>query len=484
MGNEMMRRTAPIPGAVMNTEQLFVNRMRRSIYNAMSSSVITGRSSIAAKLGKSFAGRRDIYKDLGYPGLNELNIDNYLAQYARGDVAGRLVDAPVDGSWKQKPIVKEIGKEKGEDETPFEKDWSELVKNFRVWNVLTRVDKLTGLGRFGVLLMGFNDVTDVLGMKEEAGEKVELLYLQPYSEKNVEINKTDPDPQSPRFGFPLIYKLTMVDSTATGSTKELLVHYTRVIHIAEGLLESNLYGTPRLERGFNRLMNLELIVGGSAEMFWQGAFPGYAYIADADTDMTQAASDIENEIDMFVHDFKRYMKLQGMKIQKLSSDVADPKGHVEVQMIMLSIAYGFPKRILEGSERGELSSDQDERNWNSKLDSRRIDYCEPVILRPLIDSLIEHGVLTPPSEEGYTVVWPDLNTTTDKEKAEVGKTIATAIKEYFVSPDATLALPFEAFLEEILNFDKEKVQRIMELTEASLGDAMNRESNNRDEEDE
>lgn len=481
MPKELMRRTTP-PGGVMNQEQVFVNRMRKSIYNAMSSSVLQGRSSIASKLGKSFGGRRDIYKDLGYPGLNELNIDNYLAQYARGDIAGRLIDAPVDGSWEQKPIVKEVDQdptEKRLEETEFEKDWTALVKKFRIWNVLSRVDKLTGLGRFGVLFMGFSDVTVAADLRNEvSGEKLDLKFLQPYSEKNVEIHSWDNDLTSDRYGYPLLYKLTTADSTGTGATKELLVHHSRVLHIAEGLMESNIYGTPRLERGFNRLMNLELIVGGSAEMFWQGAFPGYAYIADAETDMTQVAADIEKEIDMFVHDFKRYMKLQGLTVEKLSGDVADPKGHVEVQIIMLSIAYGFPKRILEGSERGELASSQDEIHWNDKLNTRRVDHCEPVILRPLLDTLIKYGILTDPGEEGYTIVWPDLNSPTDKDKAEVAKSLSTAIKDYFVSPDASIALPFDAFLEEILNFDVDKVKRIMEKVETSLGGAIAREGNN------
>ena len=467
-----MIRTTPLPTGA-SAEQVFINRMRSSIYRAMSSSVLQGRSSIASKLGKTFGGKRDIYEALGYPKLNELTVNDYFAQYLRGDVAGRLIDAPVDGSWEQKPEIKDQSEG---DQSEFEKGWDELVKWYSLWNIMPRADKLAGLGRFSVLLLGFDDVETKEQLKDPVGTVKELLYVQPYGEKNAEVVSWDKDPQSDRYSQPLTYKLKMASIGNNQGSSDIVVHHSRIIHIAEGLLESNTYGTPRLERVFNRLLNLELIVGGSAEMFWQGAFPGYAFIADAETDMAGSAADIENEIDMFVHDFKRYMKLQGLKVEKLSSDVADPKGHVDVQLTMISIASGIPKRILEGSERGSLASTQDESNWNDKLDTRRINYVEPVILRPFIDKMVEVGLLKKPIGDDYVIVWPDLNTPSDKEKAEVAKSRADAIRSYLQSPDAFLALSFESFLSEILEFDKDKVDRITENQKALVDGMLAREA--------
>jgi len=462
-----MRRNSPTKAGTRDPETILANRARQAIFRALSQTTLSTRSSIASKIGKSFQGKRDIYKAFGYPGMNELTYDHYMAQYRRGDIAGRLIDAPVDGSWQLKPEVYE-GEE--ENETAFEKDWQAFVKDKDLWRLLVRSDKLARIGRYGVLLFGLSDVRVKEDLRKPvSGSNLQCLFLQPYGESSAEIVKWDENPASPRYGMPLEYRLTNHDPGQVSSTRQLDVHFSRILHIAEGCMESNVFGTPALERVYNRLINLELIVGGSAEMFWQGAFPGYAFTADADTDMSQTATALEAEIDLFVHDFKRYMNLQGITVEKLSPEVANPSNHVNIQLQMVSVATGIPKRILEGSERGELSSGQDESHWNDKLKSRQEDHINPAILNPLIDRLIEYGVLAAPGEDGYTIDWPDLNAPKDKDKAEVGKIRSEAIKNFFASPSTEQLMTFGSFLEEILDLDSDTVQRIVEAAESDIG---------------
>ena len=111
-------------------------------------------------------------------------------------------------------------------------------------------------------------------------------------------------------------------------------------------------------------------------------------------------------MDSYLHGFQRYLRLQGIDIQELKPQLADPSNHFAVLINMISIATGIPKRILLGSERGELASSQDEKNWADQIDSRRKDHCEPMILRPLIDSLIGVGVLPEPKGEYVVVIGP------------------------------------------------------------------------------
>ena len=170
-----------------------------------------------------------------------------------------------------------------------------------------------------------------------------------------------------------------------------------------------------------------------------------------------------------------------MKIEKLSSDVADPSEHAKVQIIMLAIAYGIPQRKLAGSERGELASTQDESQWNDKLHSRRIDHLEPDIVRPTIDRLIQYEILSDPGEDGYEIFWPDLNAPTDKDKADVGKTRSESIKNYSIGLDTELLLPFDIFLEEILDLEPEKVARIVDAREEANGEMLRRDAEETDE---
>ncbi|MDH3359946.1 MAG: DUF1073 domain-containing protein [Desulfobulbaceae bacterium] len=450
-----MKRTTPIPSKLNASQQQSI-MLRQAVAKMLSSSILTSRASLASSAGQSFDGKRDIYTALGYP--KTITFQQYYDKYRRQDIAGRLVDAPVDGAWEQKPKILEPNTK----DTQFEKDWKELVDKFKIWNIITRVDKLSRIGEYAILFLGFDDIETTDDLRNEVQGTPELQYLQPYKQDNAEITEWVKDAGDPRYGMPLIYRLTIEKSGAIEGTSQISVHHSRIIHMAEGLLESNIYGLPALERVYNRLLNIELIIGGSAEMFWQGAFPGYAFVAADDADMTQTASAIEDEIDMFVHDFKRYMKLQGLEVTKLTSDVASPKDHLESQLTMISVASGIPTRVLTGSERGELASSQDEAHWNNKLDSRRVDHCEPNILRALIDRLIKYKILAAPGADGYKVEWPDLNSPTDKDKADVAKTLSGALKDYMTNPETEMLLPFESYLEEILQLPPEAVTRIIE----------------------
>lgn len=417
------------------------------------SSIISSRTELMSRMGKSFGGKRDLYEALGYP--LSLTFEDYYSKYQRQDVAARLIDLPVDGSWQQKPeIVEDV-----ENETQFEKSIQTIIKEKKLFHILRRSDILSGIGQYAVILVGVNDGND---LREPLGKAKELLYLQPYSEGNAEISQWDKDPQSSRYGMPLFYKLKIVEPGNAESYQQKEVHHSRIIHIADGLLESNVYGTPRLQRVYNRLLCLELVVGGSAEMFWQGAFPGMFFGSQPDADISMDADGLKEQIDKYVHGLKRYLTMQGIDAKSLAPNIASPKDSVDVQMTMISVASGIPKRILEGSERGELSSGQDESNWNDRLKSRQSDFIDPIILRPVIDKLIECGVLQAPAKGEYTIIWPDLNAASDKDKTEIGKARVEMLKGYAGTPGVDMLVPPRQFFEEIMDLDVDKVDRLMD----------------------
>ena len=419
------------------------------------SSIIASRASLAASMGKSFGGKRDLYEALGYP--LSLKYEDYYAQYQRGGIATRIIEAPVNGVWEQKPeVIEDV-----DGETEFEKGIQEIIKKKRLFHYLRRVDILSCIGQYAVLLLGVDDGQTLDQPLDTASE---LLYLQPYSEDSATIAQWEKDVTNPRYGQPLVYRLKMQEPGQPESFQIKDVHYTRVLHVAQGLLESNVYGIPRLERVFNRLLSLELIVGGSGEMFWQGAFPGLQFNAQPEMNMSQTAADMKEKIDEYVHGLKRYLTTQGLDVQKLSSDVADPTNHMDVQLSVISIATGIPRRILEGSERGELASSQDEKNWNDRLDSRRRDETEPSLLRPVVDRLIEIGVIPPPRGGEYTVNWPDLSAPSNKEKADTGYVRTQAIEKY-VNSGADMLVQPRQFFEEVLDMSVDQVDRLLAGTE-------------------
>ncbi|HEQ98826.1 MAG TPA: DUF1073 domain-containing protein [candidate division Zixibacteria bacterium] len=418
-------------------------------------SAIAVRASIANRLGKSFSDDRDIYAALGYTKSPSFN--DYMARYHRQDIAKAVINKPVEHCWRMPPTITESD----EEETEFEKKWVELVESRHIYHKLIRVDKLASIGTYAVLLIGADDG---LEFDQELSSAKRLLYLTPYTSQNASISAYETDTNSERFGLPKEYSINVRIGTGS-SSRSVKVHHSRVIHVAEDLLEDNVEGTPRLRCVLNRLQDLELIVGGSAEMFWRGAFPGYGFKVDeGHTIGPQDLEDLQDEIEEYMHGLKRYIRLRGMSVEDLAMQVADPTGHANIIIDLISCATGIPKRILLGSERGELASSQDEKNWMDTVDSRRKQHCEPTILRPLIDRLIKAQILPEPSE-GYSVEWPDLMTPSDKEVAEVGASRSKAVKDYMES-GADSILPPEIFYEKVMGFSKEEIDQIQMILES------------------
>lgn len=419
-------------------------------------SVALARSGIARRLGKSYGGSRDIYEVLGYP--KSLTFDDYLARYERDPVARTIIDAPSTESWSEWPEIYETD---DDETTEFEKSLSEIVDRLQLQSVFSRLDKLAALGSYAILLLGFDDGGD---LQSEATKAKSLLYATPYDEGDAPIADYEKDTKNPRFGLPVSYNITV--SMGSGTTLTRGVHHTRVIHVAEDCLKSSFLGTPRLKPAFNQLMNLELVSCGSAEMFWRGALPGYGFKADEGAQMGDTElEDLKTEIEEYMHGLKRYIRLRNMSVEDLALQVADPSNHVSIMIDLIACGVRIPKRILLGSERGELASSQDERNWLVQIKKRRKLHCESVILRPFLDRLIALGVLPKPKDR-YNVSWPDTLAPSEKEKADIGQVRSQALGNYVNAIGADSIIPPEIFLKKFLGFTDSDIALLETILEA------------------
>lgn len=428
-------------------------------------SELTNRAIFASKLGVQFDGVRDVYKALGYK--TSLDFDDYFARYTRQEIAKAIIDRPVKVTW-QGPLYL-VESDEPED-TVFEDTWKELDRKIGIKTIFTRVDKLTGIGKYGVLLLGLDDVSNNEGFaKPVTSGKRKLLYMKPFSEKNAPILYYVEKPSDPRYGMPLFYGLQVTDP-ASKNSGTVKVHYSRVIHIADGNLESEILGTPRLEPVFNRLMDLEKVLGGDAEMFWRGARPGFKGNVKDDYTMTQKAKDaLLSQLDEYEHDLRRFLVNEGVDVEALEQAIESPKEHFDVQIAGICAETGIPQRVLMGSERGELASTQDTTEWLSFVQSRREDFAEPNIVRPTVDKLIQYGILPKPGED-YTVAWQDLFSISEKARVEIGKGRANALREYTYSPMTQAVIPPDAFLEICLGLTQEQITLINAMRNKQMTD--------------
>lgn len=432
---------------------------------------LLSRSAFNAQLFDGRYGTRDIDAECGYP--EGITTYEYVKMYERHDIAARVVDIEPNECWKEYPDIYETEEER---ETKFEKAVDKLINETNLYTYLARVDRISGIGRYGILFLGFDDGNDFYepapgfdesGPLENKPGKAEILYYRVVDESGVSISEFEEDKTNKRYGLPKYYTITfqqyIVDSpngNAVPSTESMKVHWSRVIHVADNLTVSEIFGTPRMQNVFNRLYDLRKINGGAGEMFWKGGFPGYSFEVDPKNgEFTETEKDnLREETRLYSEGLVRYLTTVGVSVKSLSPQVANPEPHVTNALRIISITKGIPQRLFMGSEQGSLASTQDSGTWAERVALRRNMYVTPYIIRTTIDRLIQAGALPKP-KEGYSVKWRPLATLTEPERAQVGRELTEALARYATSGGEAL-IPLPEFLGKFLKFSYQEVEAI------------------------
>jgi len=441
----------------------------------LQNTVRTTRMNYSTGLGLSYGGDRDLYEALGYKEV--LTYQDYENIYSRGGISKRVNNAPCDAVWRVPPRVFDVGTK---ELTDFEKDWKEIVDNLGIWNKFNRLDKLLGFGRYSVLLLGFDDVKNVADMGQPIKQGSKLLYIQCFKEHNATIKQLDADIKSIRYGYPKYYTINLASATSDVEdgtvapvsmekgdlllASEVATHHSRVVHVLEDNLEGDIYGDPRLRNPYNRLQDIDKVVGGSAEMFWRGARPGYSAQMDPEYQWDEDdpnIADMREQLEEYENNLRRFLFMQGVDIKSLETQVQDPLKHLDAQLQDLSAGTRIPKRILTGSERGELASSQDRSNWLDYIDERRNWFATPIVIRPFIDRLIEVGTISKPENDKYQVQWPNLRSVSEKDRAQAGILRSNSMARYLSTPDSVKVMPLEMFIRLCLGLDEDQIIELL-----------------------
>ena len=429
-------------------------------------------------LSNLFDDRRDIDDECGYPKV--ITPTQYKYLFEREGIAERVVNVWPEETWVLEPTLTE---NEDSEQTAFEETWEDLNKEFRFWHYLSKVDLLSGIGHFGLLLLGVDDglplsePIDGINLDGTADRQLnyELVYLRAYDESQITIDTYDKDPESPRHGLPILYSIQQgaisTQQVEEDTSTSVKVHWTRVIHVAETQkTASEVYGVPRMRPVFNRLYDLRKLIGGSAEMFWKGAFPGFSFELNPDMvgDVELDKKALREEFENYSNGLQRYLATQGLHVRSLAPQVASPKDHFEIQMRAISVTIRVPIRVFKGTEEARLAADQDTKAFNKRLVWRQNHFVTPIIIRPFVNRITALGIL--PEVEVFDVAWADLESLSEQTRAEVGKIKTEAIVKYAASGAAeTLIPPLEYFIH-ILGMDEEVAEAIVDAAEEVQAD--------------
>lgn len=406
----------------------------------VAASALADRLMLAKMMGMTHEGKRDVYGVLGYDEV--ITAKQYRERYARGGIAARVVDALATYTWTGEGGVYED--EDPEKVTPFEQEWDALNDELDVWSTLRRTHIMASMTSFSGLLLGAEGELNTplpKGSPKNLLKPGGLLYLTPYGggvidvttqrgkakgvDADLTISTWDEDSASPRFGLPLTYQLKRTNVSTPG--QERPVHWSRIVHApAVGFLEDSVFGPPALEDVWNYFIDLDKVVGGGSEAFWLRANAGQHWNIDKKTTFDKATREAElahmaQQAEAYAHQQARIVRTRGVDITQLGSDVADFRNPMDAIVTLIAGTKGIPKRILMGTERGQLASGQDEDNWADQVSDCRTGYAYPVILRPFVKRLIEYGYLSTPKQ--WFPLWPEKDAMNEAEKIAAAESL-------------------------------------------------------------
>ena len=440
--------------------------------------------------------RRDIDKECGYPQTEELTAIDYKKLYDREPAGARVVNLFPDECWQSIPKIYED--EDLEISTEFEEAFEQLGKLLAndlgpdedleedgffqddeinpIWSYLHRVDRLSGIGHYGAILIGTDDGNDLREPLEFNKQERKLTYLRVLDETTCSIAKFVDEPSDRRFGRPESYNVVLGSSNYVSAGRgtvaqertisEANVHWTRIVHIADCLESSEIIGVPRLKPVYNRVYDLHKVTGGSGEMYWKGAFPGYHFGLDPRLaflhnkgEFTADLTLFRNQMENFQEGLQRYTFGPGISVNGMPIQVSDPTPQIKAYIEQICILLGCPVRIFLGSERGELSSTQDEGAWDGRIQFRRVNYITTRIIVPFIVRLIRLGIL--PKPKRFSVSWPSIGEESKAEKADTAVKITDALVKYIQGGVDSLIEPKD-YLVRIHGFSEDEVDQVLE----------------------
>lgn len=392
------------------------------------------RSGLMAMLGFGLdAKRRNAWAEYGY--VEKLTAKDFFKAYSRHGLAFGAVSKLHGACWISDPWV--IDGEK-QDEKRNETAWERAVKAALpddFWHQIAETDRRRLVGRYAGLVLLIADSKKL--SDPVAGTKNTLEGLQPVWQNSLKVAERDVDT-----GKPTMYQYA--ESYEGISEKWVDVHADRVVIFGD--MASDAVGF--LEPGYNNIVNLEKIEGGSGESFLKNASRQPHINFDKDVNLTNLAklvgandvAGIQAKVDEvargLAEGIDKTLVTQGATANMLVATVPDPNPHYTINVQTASAAYDIPAKILVGNQNGERASTEDQKYWASRCQSRR----ERTLSRE-IKGVIRHlqriGVL--PALAVLTVMWDDLRTPTRTEKLGDAKIMA----DINVSTQATGAPVFQ-----------------------------------------
>ena len=382
-----------------------INKLKEQVQLA-NATTLHLRDVILNGLGKSHNGERSTYEVYGYPERYYFRL-GYDAIRREG-IASRITTGVARSCWRN---GFELVNNLDEKEPLLEGEIKELNR-MGLFNTLERADVLNRIGAFSVLLVGIPDGQELdQPLGTVTGDGFKSIYFRPFAYDGVTVSSYNTDEMSPRFGMPEYYQLQVMgrgDTQKTTVLKSVIAHYSRVIHMAENLLDSSIEGVPALEPVYNRILDLDKVLGGSAEAYFRNARGKMAFEIDpafsSDLMNNPAAKEqFDDAAKRFTNGWQDQIVAVGSKVNSVATAHQSPEHTIAGIMREISGYTGIPMRTLTGEGAGQLAGAEDRLAYNGLINDRQSHTCSAWVYS-LLEMLEASGMMTLPEE--FDLYWP------------------------------------------------------------------------------
>lgn len=352
----------------------------------------------------------------------DITYDDLYGLYRRGGIAHGAVKKIISACWQTNPEIIE-GDE--QDETRKETAWERKAKTVftnRFWRALAEADLRRLVGRYSGILLHIRDNKD-WNLPATIGKGLEKITVAWAG--SLQVKEWDTGINSRTYGQPKMWQY--LESLPNGSSRRVDVHPDRVFILGDYSADAIGF----LEPAYNAFVSLEKVEGGSGESFLKNAARQLNINFDREIEFSNIASmygvtveELQGKFNEAAAEVNKgndvLLTTQGASVTPLVTSVADPGPTYDVNLQTAAAALDIPTKVLVGMQTGERASTEDQRYMNKRCQSRRGDLSFDI--EDLCDKLVGLGILDPVSQK--TVIWDDLNASTDAEKLASAKLMA------------------------------------------------------------
>lgn len=390
------------------------------------------RSRHAIMGGSIDAKRPDSWQVFGWP--QEVTFTHMLTAYSRGGAGHGAVHRLLDGCWQSIPRIKSPASDK---ETPWEVKTAKLLTGVKAWAKFRDFDRRNMVGRYAALIYR---VGDGKALREPMERAQRLVDMVPVYEDQIKVVGWYSDQNAENYGQPSMfqYRTRPVQGVDTQGRPEtwIDVHPSRVQILAEGSVGDMFDGVPMLRAGFNALVDIEKISGGSAESFLKNSARTLTIQYDKDAQPSVINADgstgsVKQAHEDQAHAVNRNMDAtivtQGATAGVLQTTTSDPTGAFQLAGYLFSASVGLSYSGIFGQRLGQLAGDQDKKSDIERFKGRQTNELTPMLVE-FVTRMQAAGII---DAGEFEIEWPDLAAPSDKDKLAIAKEMAAINTEAF-----------------------------------------------------